>query len=745
MKIGLVARADSTGLGVQTMEFFHHMSVKKVLILDLCNFGDKNLVLFPERFLNENGTLSGRVFQGIPDSEVLDWFLEDLDVVYTAETPYNYELFRKAEERGVKTILHMNPEFNYYHFNQVAPRPSAIALPTHWKKDEVSLSTHVLPVPVAAERFTDRGSEEREGKIVHFLHVVGHPAIHDRNGTRDLIAALSHVTQPMTITFTCQKKDYVWDLMKEVAGLSGILDFPNDVVVINDPVTYENYWDIYSSAEFDALVMPRRYGGLCLEEHSKVVMSDGRRRLIRDVNVGEQIFDEVGLTTVYAKACRDVEEGISIHVAGLEILSSTDHRHLVVPTSKGQKKPRITRDRLQQVKAEEVRVGDWMMVKQPEPHGITSVDMGKKPRRRSLSFWPEHVELDAGWARLIGLWLAEGHRGLYARKDRAHGLATVMWSFGPSERYLAEEVVALLKDRGIHAKIKESITGTSVLSDGRIISGTGKTMYSVQCRTLWLYEFFEHLGLGHGAHGKHAPDVDASLVPDLIGGWLDGDGCRSQGANFIEGFSRSTDMIRELWRLAAKKGVFGRIYTNGQRLHFGGDDEEIVASWTHRMNQLRTSGVRRPHVRNYRRCDGGWMVMVNRVQKTGPMSVVAIETVSGRYIANDILTHNCLPAQEALASGLPVIMPNISPNNDLLPSEWLTPAETYGQFMAAMPVDLYRTDPKILAGYLDRFADREWLDAQRSKAILYAAPISWAQQKPQYESFFQAVVAGYVP
>jgi glycosyltransferase involved in cell wall biosynthesis len=62
-----------------------------------------------------------------------------------------------------------------------------------------------------------------------------------------------------------------------------------------------------------------------------------------------------------------------------------------------------------------------------------------------------------------------------------------------------------------------------------------------------------------------------------------------------------------------------------------------------------------------------------------------------------------LPMCEALLSGLPVIMTDISPNNDYLPKEWLVPAIKTGQFMTRTMVDIYSADIKELAYKLDNF------------------------------------------
>lgn len=63
----------------------------------------------------------------------------------------------------------------------------------------------------------------------------------------------------------------------------------------------------------------------------------------------------------------------------------------------------------------------------------------------------------------------------------------------------------------------------------------------------------------------------------------------------------------------------------------------------------------------------------------------------------------CLPMNEALISGLPVFMTNLSPNNDILPNSWLIDAQQIGQFRAKSIIDVYEGDPTKLAKLVDNY------------------------------------------
>lgn len=64
----------------------------------------------------------------------------------------------------------------------------------------------------------------------------------------------------------------------------------------------------------------------------------------------------------------------------------------------------------------------------------------------------------------------------------------------------------------------------------------------------------------------------------------------------------------------------------------------------------------------------------------------------------------CLPMTEALCAGLPVIMTDISPNNTILPKEWLVRAELTGRFMARDMIDVHTVNYEELGAKIDWFA-----------------------------------------
>lgn len=232
MRLGLIARADARGLGHLTREFYRHMHPAATLVVDMQARSPYPLHL--EWYDNPLVTTYER-----PQWSVIADFLDRVDVIYTAETPYWYELYDWARARGIRTVCHVMPEF-YVHNDPSYPRPDALWIPTKWLADRIPDAT-LVPVPVARDRLPYRQRVEAR----RFLHPGGHPAANDRNGTLAVIAAgrrLRHVDR-----IDCELQSghlYRSSHCAFTVGRPG------------------EYWEPFHQA--DVVVLPRRYGGLSL-------------------------------------------------------------------------------------------------------------------------------------------------------------------------------------------------------------------------------------------------------------------------------------------------------------------------------------------------------------------------------------------------------------------------------------------------------------------------------------------------
>lgn len=75
----------------------------------------------------------------------------------------------------------------------------------------------------------------------------------------------------------------------------------------------------------------------------------------------------------------------------------------------------------------------------------------------------------------------------------------------------------------------------------------------------------------------------------------------------------------------------------------------------------------------------------------------------------------CLPMTEALCAGLPVIMTDISPNNTILPQEWLIRAEPAGSFMTRTMIEMFTVNHQDLGERIDFFV-KKGLDNDKIRA-----------------------------
>lgn len=239
VRIGLIARADARGLGIQCKNFHDSMRPDKVMVID-CPSAQP----LP---LRRDWYPDATWIKGLPTAGDFRSWLDGLSVVYTAETGYSKALWSEAEHAGVATILHAN-----YEFLDRSDRPTLWAAPSMWHFDEFPEPRRFLPVPIDLSAFPARPTAS---KATRFLHVIGRPAVHDRNGTADLLDALAYVQSPIALTVTCQDDHYV-------SGLLASRRIPRHITLDVRTGDAKHYTDLYTDQ--DVLVLPRRFAGLCL-------------------------------------------------------------------------------------------------------------------------------------------------------------------------------------------------------------------------------------------------------------------------------------------------------------------------------------------------------------------------------------------------------------------------------------------------------------------------------------------------
>jgi hypothetical protein len=182
----------------------------------------------------------------LPRDEVVE-FLHDLDVVFCAETPGDWDVLKVARRMGVKTVIQGNPEFirhgqegyDYAH-------PDEWWWPTTWRLDKLPAG-RVVPVPMPT--ITNLAAEQGMPHL-KVLHMAGKRAHADRNGTGIFMQALRSTREPMDVLVTSVDEEPIVALPQRNVRLVTRVD------------GFANRWEAYFNRH--VLVLPRRYGGLCL-------------------------------------------------------------------------------------------------------------------------------------------------------------------------------------------------------------------------------------------------------------------------------------------------------------------------------------------------------------------------------------------------------------------------------------------------------------------------------------------------
>lgn len=237
MNLGLIARADEGGLGTQTLEFARHMDVDSIMVVHVVpERGHYDL----HRYEELAAWIGVVEYPGGGNRKLWAEFTRRVDVVYAAETAYSTTFATAMLRARKRLIVHANPEFH---------RPTRgmheLWAPSTWRLDHLPPGTPHVPYPVDRQRC--QGRQASIWPVRDVLHVSS-PATHDRNGTRLLRDALQYVTNGFTL---------------HVIGPDAPLEAEKiGVVRIVGRRDERDYWRIYEG--MDALILPRRFGGLCL-------------------------------------------------------------------------------------------------------------------------------------------------------------------------------------------------------------------------------------------------------------------------------------------------------------------------------------------------------------------------------------------------------------------------------------------------------------------------------------------------
>jgi glycosyltransferase involved in cell wall biosynthesis len=272
MRLGIIARADKTGLGYQTKELVEMLNPHKILLIDSSHFnGNKQ---FPEWY-NKYDVLTTK--NGFASTIEVNTFLNSVDVIISCEIFYNKRLAALAHRRGIKTILQYNYEFFEYFVIDGMRQPNILLGPTTWNIDIMQKyftyksSVMHLPPPTTPAIFNAAKEVNIAKTHKRILHVAGKRAAKDRNGTNTVIEMLKH-----------SKADY--ELVVTVQGdFKPECDDPRLTIDNSNP---DDRAELYTG--FDFMILPRRYGGLCLPMNEALL--SGLPVIMTDVSPNNDIL-----------------------------------------------------------------------------------------------------------------------------------------------------------------------------------------------------------------------------------------------------------------------------------------------------------------------------------------------------------------------------------------------------------------------------------------------------------------------
>ena len=169
----------------------------------------------------------------------MERFVDGLDVIYTAETSYDHRLYVYARNSGAAVVLHVNPEL----FWRTELAADVLWNPTHWRQKHLPERAEVVPMPVALDVLRYRPRT----KIETLFHSAGE-AMLDRNGTQIVYEAVRNMRTRVRLIVRGGPPP-----PSKLLGKATIEWLP----------LVDDYADAIPD-ETDLLVMPRRYGGLCM-------------------------------------------------------------------------------------------------------------------------------------------------------------------------------------------------------------------------------------------------------------------------------------------------------------------------------------------------------------------------------------------------------------------------------------------------------------------------------------------------
>lgn len=226
MKLGIVGTGYNTGISHIAWGFAENFDSKTLLV------HYKDLAMFPERFKEH------RITAQVTEHDI-DWILTGIDCLFTIETPYNWDIYKEAKRRGIRTVL--MPMYEW--LDRGRPELQYVDLficPSQTTFEKVKGNKVRVPceVPIDLRHFEARTVT----KAKTFLHNSGHGGLFGRNSTKELLEAIPKVKSDVKFIINSQYP----------------LNKVNDPRITYNEQNYENYWEMYD--EGDVYILLGKYG-----------------------------------------------------------------------------------------------------------------------------------------------------------------------------------------------------------------------------------------------------------------------------------------------------------------------------------------------------------------------------------------------------------------------------------------------------------------------------------------------------
>jgi glycosyltransferase involved in cell wall biosynthesis len=236
MRVGTICYATCQGLGYLAKDFFDEGIITDVMVYKHPGgTAPSHMEWYPE------GTYQWekKPFKG----EVLERWLDDIDVVLSFETPFDWGFPKRCKERGIKTAIMPMYEWFLVH----PPFQYDLFLNPSLLDQEYFPQGVFIPVPV-------RKQWRQRTHALRWLHNAGNIGCRQHKGTVELLKAMKYVKSPIELTVRTQFK----------RGLDAIIKETNTardkrITFVTEEIPYEQLY-----ADHDVVVSPEKFNGLSL-------------------------------------------------------------------------------------------------------------------------------------------------------------------------------------------------------------------------------------------------------------------------------------------------------------------------------------------------------------------------------------------------------------------------------------------------------------------------------------------------